>query len=140
MQTDPAVAGMGPISFAHDELARQHRALRLEVGELRAMIDSRRATQRTDGYRRMIGVLVARLRERLAVHFDLEQEGAPFAALGAGDRQRFTGAHAALLAEGGCLAELLRGTAPPPAAVGRTLRWLDDVRRHDGEEDAALQA
>ena len=54
---DPAVV----TSLGMEDMARQHRAVRIEVNELRGMIDSCRATQRTDGYRHMLAVLVGRL-------------------------------------------------------------------------------
>lgn len=111
-----------------DDMARQHRAVRIEVSELRGMIDSRRATQRTDGYRLMLAVLVGRLRERLVQHFELEDErdgGADLAAV-----------HALLLDEGGRLAALLRSPTAPPDVVAKTIHWLDALRRHEQDEDA----
>lgn len=112
-----------------DDMARQHRAVRIEVSELRGMIDSCRATQRTDGYRHMLAVLVGRLRERLVQHFDLEEEREADAA-GAAE-------HALLLDEAGRLAALLRSPVAPPDVVAKTMQWLDALRRHEQAEDAA---
>ncbi|MBX3024373.1 hemerythrin domain-containing protein [bacterium] len=111
-------------------MARQHRAVRIEVSELRGMIDSCRATQRTDGYRHMLAVLVGRLRERLLHHFEAEESRAPLAGLAV--------EHGALLEEGGRLALLLRSPTAPPDVVARTMRWLDALRRHEQGEDGSL--
>jgi hypothetical protein len=113
-----------------EDMARQHRAVRIEVSELRGMIDSCRATQRTDGYRHMLAVLVGRLRERLAHHFQVEQERE--------DVPEARAEHAALLAEGGRLAGLLRSPNAPPDVVAKTMQWLDALRQHEQAEDAFL--
>lgn len=113
-----------------DDMARQHRAVRIEVSELRGMIDSCRATQRSDGYRHMLAVLVGRLRERLVHHFEVEQEREPIG--------RFVAEHAALLAEGGRLGALLRAPNAPPDVVAKTMHWLDALRQHEQAEDALL--
>ena len=139
---DPAAAT--PLGF--DDMARQHRAVRSEVVELRGMIDSCRATQRTDGYRHMLAVLVTRLRERLVLHFESEQESVYVARLlvahpgTASDIARFAGEHDALLADSAQLAMLLRSPNAPPDVVARTMRWLDDLRQHEHSEDAFLGA
>jgi hypothetical protein len=112
-----------------DDVRRQHRAVRIELNELRGMIDSCRATQRTDGYRHMLGVLVGRLRDRLVHHFAVEQAGDPFGAVAD---------HDALLAEGERLTVLLRAPAAPPDVVARTMRWIDALRQHEQAEDSAL--
>jgi len=133
----------GPSALRTDDLARQHRAVRIELSELRAMIDSRRATQRTDGYRHMLAVLVGRLRERLVLHFELEEQGAHVAGPPAdrtADVARFAADHAALLAEAARLALQLRTPHAPPDVVARTLRWLDAVRQHEQAEDELLAA
>jgi hypothetical protein len=133
-----------PIGAGHDDMARQHRAVRIEVSELRAMIDSRRATQRTDAYRHMLAVLVGRLRERLILHFELEEEGARVARLRAAhpalaaDLERFATAHAALLADAAHLAMQLRTPTAPPDVVARTMDWLDALLRHEQGEDQFL--
>ena len=133
-----------PIGFSHDDVARQHRAVRIEVSELRAMIGSCRATQRTDGYRHMLAVLVGRLRERLVLHFEIEEEGAYVAHLrasrpdAAADLDRFAGEHATLLAEAGHLALQLRTPNAPPDAEAKTLRWLDALHGHEQGEDEFL--
>ena len=138
--TDQAVAtGLGV-----DDVARQHRAVRIEVSELRGMIDSCRATQRTDGYRHMLAVLVTRLRERLLLHFESEQESGHVASLlvarpgVAEDLARFAGEHDALLADGGRLATLLRSPNAPPDVVAKTMQWLDDLRAPEQAEDVFL--
>lgn len=136
---DPPSIGVG-----HDDMARQHRAVRIEVSELRAMIDSCRATQRTDGYRHMLAVLVGRLRERLVLHFELEEESAQVARLraarpiAADDLERFAAEHATLLAEAAQLATQLRTPNAPPNVVARTMQWLDALRRHEQAEDQFL--
>jgi hypothetical protein len=137
---DPAAAT--PPGF--DDMARQHRAVRSEVVELRGMIDSCRATQRTDGYRHMLAVLVTRLRERLVMHFESEQESVYVARLlvaypnTAEDIARFEAEHGALLADSAQLAILLRSPNAPPDVVARTMRWLDDLRQHEHAEDLFL--
>ena len=134
------------IGLGHDDMARQHRAVRIEVSELRAMIDSCRATQRTDAYRHMLAVLVGRLRERLILHFEIEEEGAHVAHLRAArpalarDLDRFAGEHAALLAEGASLAIQLRTPNAPPNAEARTMQWLDALRHHEEGEAQFLAA
>ena len=131
-------------SFGVDDMARQHRAVRSEVSELRGMIDSCRATQRTDGYRRMLAVLVARLRERLVLHFESERESADVARLvvvrpeTAEDIARFAADHEALLTAASRLAELLRTPNAPPDVVAKTMQWLDDLRQHEEAEDLFL--
>lgn len=144
MRPELAVESMVPISLGYDDMARQHRAVRIEVSELRGMIDSCRATQRTDGYRHMLSVLVGRLRERLALHFEIEQEGAQVAHLRAAhpgcaaDLDRFAAEHQVLLAEAGRLAMLLRGPGAPPDVVGKTMLWLEALRQHEQAEDQFL--
>jgi len=132
------------VTLGFDDMARQHRAVRIEVSELRAMIDSCRATQRTDGYRNMLAVLVGRLRERLLLHFELEQEGVYVARLLAGhpetaeDITRFASEHETLLAAASRLAALLREPNSPPDVVAKTMQWLDDLRQHEQAEDLFL--
>lgn len=144
MRPELAVESMVPISLGYDDMARQHRAVRLEVSELRGMIDSCRATQRTDGYRHMLSVLVGRLRERLVLHFEIEQDGAQAARLRASQPEcaaeldRFSAEHAALLAEASRLALLLRSPSAPPDVVGKTMLWLDALRQHEQAEDQFL--
>lgn len=144
MHPDLAVDRIVPISLGYDDMARQHRAVRIEASELRGMIDSRRATQRTDGYRQMLSVLLGRLRERLALHFEIEQEGAQGAHLRATHPEhaaaldRFAAEHAGLLAEAGRLALLLRSPSAPPGVVGKTMQWLDALRQHEQAEDQLL--
>ena len=144
MRPEIAVESMVPISLGYDDMARQHRAVRLEVSELRGMIDSCRATQRTDGYRHMLSVLVGRLRERLVLHFEIEQDGAQAAHLRAShaecaaDLDRFSAEHPALLAEASRLALLLRSPGAPPDVVGKTMLWLDALRQHEQAEDQLL--
>lgn len=104
--------------------------MRVEVTELRGMIGSCRATQRTDGYRLMLAVLVARLRERLALHFEMEQERL-FVPL-------FTAEHETLLGDADRLAGLLRSPNAPPDVVAKTMKWLDDLVAHEHAEDAYL--
>jgi hypothetical protein len=139
---DPAAATL----LGFHEMARQHRAVRSEVAELRGMIDSCRATQRTDGYRHMLAVLVTRLRERLVLHFESEQESVYIARLliahpdTAGDIARFAGAHDALLADSAHLAMLLRSPNAPPDVVAKTMRWLDELRQHERSEELFLAA
>lgn len=133
-----------PFGFRHDDMARQHRAVRIEVSELPAMIDSCRATQRTDGYRQMLAVLVGRLRERLVLHFELEEESAYVAGLRAArpdasaDLDRFAGEHATLLADAALLATQLRTPNAPPNTVARTMEWLETLRQHEQAEDQFL--
>jgi len=133
-----------PVTLGFDDMARQHRAVRIEVSELRAMIDSCRATQRTDGYRNMLAVLVGRLRERLLLHFELEQEGVYVARLLAGhpetaeDITRFASEHETLLAAASRLAALLREPNSPPDVGAKTMQWLDDLRQHEQAEDLFL--
>jgi hypothetical protein len=135
---DAAVPGISGL----DEMARQHRAVRLEVIELRGMIDSCRATQRTDGYRHMLAVLVGRLRERLALHFEIEQERVYAARLltpGTADEiAAFAAEHDRLVRVAGQLADLLRATNAPPDVVAKTMQWLDDLGRHEQAEDEFL--
>ncbi len=144
MRGEVVVDPMVPVGMGADDMARQHRAVRIEVGELRAMIDSLRPTQRTDGYRNMLAVLVSRLRERLVLHFELEQEGAYVARLGAArpdtadDLARFAADHEALLAVASRLAALLRAPNAPPDVVAKTMQWLDDLRLHEQAEDEFL--
>ncbi|MFN8644578.1 MAG: hemerythrin domain-containing protein [Candidatus Binatia bacterium] len=127
-----------------DDLTRQHRTVRIEVSELRAMIDSCRATQRTDGYRQMLAVLVCRLRERLVLHFELEQDGAHAARIrasfpaAAGDLARFADEHDRLLSEAAALAMQLRTPDAPPDVEARTMRWLDALRQHEQAEELFL--
>ena len=141
-----AVTEVPPLLPGFSEMARQHQAVRLEVVELRGMIDSCRATQRTDGYRAMLAVLVCRLRERLTTHFELEEEHVLVGRLGAGDPAAadalagFARQHAALLDEGARLGELLRAATPPPKVVAKTMQWLDDLRAHEQAEDDFLAA
>jgi hypothetical protein len=136
------------VAPGYDEMARQHRAVRLEVVELRAMIDSCCATQRTDAYLSMLAVLVGRLRERLATHFELEQADhldrlARNRPELAADIQRFQREHGDFLAQASRLSELLRAPAAPPDTVARTMRWLDELRLHETAEEqfvASLKA
>jgi hypothetical protein len=133
----------GPSPLRTADLRRQHRALRLEISELRAMIDSRRATQRTDGYRHMLAVLVGRLRERLVLHFELEEQEAQVAgppAARAAAVAHFAAEHAALLAEAARIALQLRTPNAPPDVVAKTLLWLDAVCLHEQAEDELLAA
>jgi len=125
-------------------MARQPRAVRLEMVELRGMIDSCPATQRSDGFRATLSVLVARLRDRLTVHFELEEERVRSERLGAGvpliadALERVAGGHAALVAEGPRLTALLRAAAAPPNVVAKTMQWIDELRAHEQGEDAFL--
>ena len=136
---------LAPIGLGFDDMARQHRAVRIEVSELRAMIDSSRPTQRTDGYRRMLAVLVSRLRERLVLHFELEQEGTYVARVRAARPEHRRGHRP--------LRHRARGPArrrePPrgaaarrptrrPDVVAKTMQWLDDLRQHEQAEDLFL--
>jgi hypothetical protein len=128
------------VAPGYDEMARQHRAVRLEVVELRGMIDSCCATQRTDAYRSMLAVLVGRLRERLATHFEIEQADhldrlARNRPELAADIQRFQQEHGAFLARASQLSELLRAPAAPPDTVAKTMHWLEDLRRHETAEE-----
>lgn len=128
------------VAPGYDEMARQHRAVRLEVVELRGMIDSCCATQRTDAYLSMLAVLVGRLRERLAMHFELEQADhlerlARNRPELAADIQRFQREHREFLSQAAMLADLLRAPAAPPDTVARTMRWLDDLRLHESAEE-----
>ncbi|MEO8601887.1 MAG: hemerythrin domain-containing protein [bacterium] len=135
--TREALAG---VSAGYEDMARQHRAVRLEVVELRGMIDSCSAPQRTDSYRNMLAVLVGRLRQRLATHFELEQDNhlerlrrlrpecAP-------ELDRFEREHGKFVAEASQLAELLRAPIAPPDTVGRTMQWLDALRQHENAEE-----
>jgi hypothetical protein len=128
------------VAPGYDEMARQHRAVRLEVVELRGMIDSCCATQRTDAYLSMLAVLVGRLRERLATHFELEQadhlerlaRNRPDLV---GEIERFQCEHSAFLTQATQLSELLRAPAAPPDTVARTMRWLDELRLHETAEE-----
>ncbi|MDX2169622.1 MAG: hemerythrin domain-containing protein [Deltaproteobacteria bacterium] len=133
------------VAPGYDEMARQHRAVRLEVVELRGMIDSCCATQRTDAYMSMLAVLVGRLRERLATHFELEQADhlerlARNRPELAADIERFQQEHAAFLTQASQLSELLRTAAAPPDTVARTMRWLDDLRRHESAEEQFVES
>ena len=94
------------------------------------MIGSCRATQRTDGYRHMLAVLVGRLRDRLVHHFELEQERMFVPVL--------ADQHEALLDDAGRLAVLLRSQNAPPDVVAKTMKWLDDLIAHEHAEDAYL--
>ena len=117
-----------PLPSGAEDLARQHRAVRVEVSELRGMIGSCRATQRTDGYRHMLAVLVTRLRERLVLHFEIEQERLYVPV--------FADQHEALLGDAARLAVLLRSPNAPPDVVAKTMKWLDDLVAHEHAEDA----
>jgi len=135
--TREALAG---VSAGYEEMARQHRAVRVEMVELRGMIDSCRATQRTDGYRSMLAVLVGRLRERLALHFEREQDDHLARLLrtrpeAAPDVQRFCHEHTELLAQAHRLAEQLRAPAAAPDTVARTMEWLEALRQHESAEE-----
>jgi hypothetical protein len=128
MREEMAVAPpAAPPQGGVEDLARQHRAVRVEVSELRGMIGSCRATQRTDGYRHMLAVLVARLRERLVLHFELEQKRLAL--------PLFADQHAALLDDADRLATLLRSPNAPPDVVAKTMKWLDALAEHEHHED-----
>jgi hypothetical protein len=127
-------------SVAHGDIARQHHALQVEVGELRAMIDSLPATQRTDRYCFMLAVLVCRLGERLKTHFEHEAESGYLATADAlapeqsSEASRLHAEHAELVCDAARLADALRAPAAPPDAVARILRWLDVLRHHERAE------
>lgn len=125
------------------DITRQHNALDLEIGELRAVIASCPATRRTGSYQRLVAVLVSRLEERLEAHFTEESDSVYVVAASlhpglAADLARFQDAHAEILATGRRLAEQLRAPTAPPAAVPQTLHWLDDLTRHEIEERTLL--
>jgi hypothetical protein len=132
-------------SAGHGDIARQHHALQVETGELRAMIESLPATQRTDRYRSMLAVLVGRLGERLKTHFEIEADSGYIAQVGAAfpelsdDVGRLQAEHGALLCDGARLADVLRAPAAPPDAVARILRWLDLLCRHELREHDLIE-
>jgi hypothetical protein len=132
-----------PVNLGFDDMARQHRAVRIEVSELRAMIDSCRATQRTDGYRNMLAVLVGRLRERLSLHFELEQEGAYVARLRAArpdtaeDIARFAREHDPCLPPRAASPRYANRTARPTSSPRRAVA-RHDLRQHEQAEDVFL--
>lgn len=124
----------------HSDIARQHHALQVEIGELRGLIDSCPAPQRTERYRLMLAVLVGRLAERLKMHFAVEDERgylvdvtSAYPELG-GVVGRLHEQHAVLVREATTLAELLRIPIAPPDAAARILRWLDILHRHELDE------
>jgi Hemerythrin HHE cation binding domain len=130
---------------AHADIARQHHALDVEVGELRTLIDSCPAPQRTERYRLMLSVLVGRLAERLKTHFQVEaEEGYLFDITAARPDLgevvgRLHAQHAAMIRDATTLAELLRAPLAPPDAVSRMLRWLDTLCRHELDEHELVE-
>jgi hypothetical protein len=132
----PAILQTGESGTDRD-IARQHRALRLEICELRGVIDSCPVTRRTGSHCRLLAVLVSRLGERLDTHFSLEEDAYSHSVTAAGcvavysDVAGLRTAHAALLAEAHRLAEILRTPIPPPDVSAQVLRWLDTLRGRD---------
>jgi hypothetical protein len=124
-------------SAGHADIARQHHTLQVEIGELRAMIDSLPATRRTERYRSMLAVLVGRLGERLKTHFEIEEDSGYVERVGAAcpeladDVGRLHAEHVELVSDAARLADVLRAPAAPPDAVARILRWLDLLLRHE---------
>jgi hypothetical protein len=133
-----------PVSIDPVDLSRQHHALRVEIAELRGMIDSRLAPQRNDRYHAMLAVLVGRLGDRLRSHFEAEECDGYLAALAADpaladDLDRLCAAHATLVGDALHLSDVLRAPDAPPDAVARVLRWLDLVQRHEADEHDVVQ-
>lgn len=141
---DPA-APQPARAVAHADIARQHHALDVEIGELRALIDSCPPPQRTERYRVMLAVLVGRLAERLKMHFEVEGEEGYLVDIIAACPElaevvgRLHAQHAAMVRDATTLAELLRAPLAPPDAVSRMLRWLDVLRRHELDEHELVE-
>lgn len=133
-----------PLSLDPVDLSRQHHALRVEIAELRGMIDSRLAPQRNDRYHAMLAVLVGRLGDRLKAHFEAEECDGFLAALAADplladEAERLCAAHATMLGDAHRLSDVLRAPDAPPDAVARVLRWLDALQRHEADEHEVVQ-
>jgi hypothetical protein len=130
---------------AHADIARQHHALDVEIGELRALIDSCPAPQRAERYRLMLAVLIGRLAERLKTHFEVEGEDGYLVDIIAAAPElagvvgQLHAQHAAMMRDATTLAELLRTPLAPPDAVSRMLRWLEVLRRHELDEHELVE-